>query len=115
MCGIFGFITSEGRGPEISRLRRLALITQSRGDHAFGLAWLDEGGSIQTFKRPGPAQAHLDALDRCRHAVVVVGHPEAGVRVSIRFSVPGVAGGNFRVGPKGGDTFGHRLFGTSCR
>ena len=58
MCGIFGFISSEGKGPEVARLRRLALITQSRGDHAFGLAWLDEDGSIQTFKRPGPAKAY---------------------------------------------------------
>jgi len=74
MCGIFGFITSEGRGPEIARLRRIALVTQSRGDHAFGLAWLDEDGRLQTFKRPGPTKACLDELDRCRRAVVVVGH-----------------------------------------
>lgn len=74
MCGIFGFITSEGRGPDIARLRRLALVTQSRGEHAFGLAWLDEDGRIETFKRPGPAEAYLDELDRCRRAVVVVGH-----------------------------------------
>ena len=74
MCGIFGYITSEGEGPEIARLRRIALVTQSRGDHAFGLAWLDADGAIHTFKRPGPAKAHLDELERCRNAVVVVGH-----------------------------------------
>ena len=74
MCGIFGFITSEGKGPEVARLRRIALVTQNRGDHAFGLAWLDENGRLRTFKRPGPAKAWLDELDRCRNAVVVVGH-----------------------------------------
>jgi len=74
MCGIFGFITTEGEGPEVARLRRLALITQSRGAHAFGLAWLDEGGRIRTFKRPGPAEAYLDELERCRNAVVIAGH-----------------------------------------
>ena len=74
MCGIFGFISSRGQGPEIHRLRRLALVTQTRGDHAFGLAWLEEDGTIQTFKRPGPAKACLSELDRCRRAVVVVGH-----------------------------------------
>ena len=74
MCGIFGFISSEGQGPEISRLRRIAMVTQSRGDHAFGLAWLDADGGIQTFKRPGPAKAYLDELDRCRNAVVMIGH-----------------------------------------
>ena len=74
MCGIFGFITSDGQGPDIARLRRLALITQTRGAHAFGLAWVDEDGRIRTFKRPGPAKTHLDELDRCRNAVVMVGH-----------------------------------------
>jgi hypothetical protein len=28
------------------------LVTQSRGDHAFGLAWLDEDGSIRTMVMP---------------------------------------------------------------
>lgn len=74
MCGIFGFISREGEGPDMARLRRIALITQTRGEHAFGLAWLDRQGRIQTFKRPGPAEEHLDALDACRHAAVVLGH-----------------------------------------
>jgi glucosamine 6-phosphate synthetase-like amidotransferase/phosphosugar isomerase protein len=74
MCGVFGYITSEGKGPEIFRLRRLALFTQTRGAHAFGLAWIDEDGKIQTFKRPGPAEDYLDELERCRKSVVVVGH-----------------------------------------
>lgn len=74
MCGVFGFITSEGRGPEIHRLRRIALVTQLRGDHAFGLAWIDKDGALHTFKRPGPARAHLDELDRCKDALAVIGH-----------------------------------------
>lgn len=74
MCGIFGFITRDGQGPEVARLRRLALITQARGEHAFGLAWVEADGPIQTFKRPGPAEDHLGELERCRNAVVVVGH-----------------------------------------
>lgn len=74
MCGIFGFISTEGRGPDIDRLRRIALVTQTRGMHAFGLAWLDETGAIQTFKRPGAAQGHLKELERCRRAIVMVGH-----------------------------------------
>jgi glucosamine 6-phosphate synthetase-like amidotransferase/phosphosugar isomerase protein len=74
MCGSFGFITRDGHGPELARLRRLALITQTRGEHAFGLAWVEADGPIQTFKQPGPAKDHLDALERCRNAVVVIGH-----------------------------------------
>ena len=71
MCGIFGFITKDGHGPDIALLRRIATVTQRRGDHAFGLAWLDADGTIETFKRPGPATADLDDLDRCPEKKVV--------------------------------------------
>lgn len=74
MCGVFGFITKSGRGPDLARLRRIAAQTQLRGHHAFGLAWLDARGTIHTFKRPGPATANLGDLDRCRGALVVIGH-----------------------------------------
>lgn len=74
MCGIFGFITKDGGGPDLVRLRRIAIETETRGPHAFGLAWLDAGGALHTFKRPGPATAELGDLDRVRDAIVVVGH-----------------------------------------
>jgi len=74
VCGVFGFITKSGRGPDLARLRRIAAQTQLRGHHAFGLAWLDAKGRIHTFKRPGPATANLGDLDRCRGALVVIGH-----------------------------------------
>jgi len=74
MCGVFGFITREGKGPDIARLRRLALVTQTRGMHAFGLAWLNPRGIIHTYKRQGPAQNYLADLEQCRNAVVLVGH-----------------------------------------
>ncbi len=74
MCGVFGFITKDGRGPDIARLKRIAVETQQRGHHAFGLAWLGADGAIHTFKRPGPATANLGDLDRCRGAAVIIGH-----------------------------------------
>jgi len=74
MCGIFGFITKNGRGPDLARLRRIAAETQLRGQHAFGLAWLGADGRLHTFKRPGPATANLGDLDQCRGATVLVGH-----------------------------------------
>ena len=46
MCGIFGFITKDGNGPDLARLRRIAAETQTRGNHAFGLAWLDAKGIL---------------------------------------------------------------------
>jgi len=74
MCGVFGFITKGGRGPDLGRLKRIAAETERRGHHAFGLAWLDADGAIRTFKRPGPATANLGDVDACRGALVVVGH-----------------------------------------
>ena len=74
MCGLFGFMTRDGSGPDINRLKRIAIETQSRGDHAFGLAWVDRDGRLHMFKRPGPAMANLDDIERCRDALVVVGH-----------------------------------------
>ncbi|HQI27708.1 MAG TPA: hypothetical protein PLT20_06440 [Sedimentisphaerales bacterium] len=74
MCGIFGFITKDGSGPDLARLKRIAVETQRRGHHAFGLAWLGSDGRIHAFKRPGPATADLGDLDQCRRATVVIGH-----------------------------------------
>ena len=74
MCGVFGFITSDGRGPDVARLLRIALVTQTRGAHAFGLAWVDADGALHTFKQPGPASSHLGQLECCRGARAVIGH-----------------------------------------
>lgn len=74
MCGIFGFISKNGHGPDVARLQRIAIETQTRGHHAFGLAWLDANRKLHTFKRPGPATAALDDLERVRNAVIVLGH-----------------------------------------
>jgi len=74
MCGIFGFITKGGRGPDLARLKRIAMETELRGHHAFGLAWLGADGRLRTFKRPGPATANLGDLDACRGATAVIGH-----------------------------------------
>jgi glutamine---fructose-6-phosphate transaminase (isomerizing) len=74
MCGIFGFITKNGKGPDLARLRRIAAETERRGHHAFGLAWIGDDGTIHTFKRPGPATANLGDVDQCRGAAAVIGH-----------------------------------------
>jgi glucosamine 6-phosphate synthetase-like amidotransferase/phosphosugar isomerase protein len=74
MCGIFGYIGKRGRGPDLARLRRIAIETETRGRHAFGLAWLDRDGGLHTYKRPGAASASLADLDRVRDAAIVVGH-----------------------------------------
>jgi len=74
MCGIFGFASTDGRGPDLARLRWIAAETEARGRHAFGLAWVDASGAMHAFKRPGAATAALGDLDACRHAVAIIGH-----------------------------------------
>jgi glucosamine 6-phosphate synthetase-like amidotransferase/phosphosugar isomerase protein len=74
MCGIFGYITKNRAGPDLARLKAIAVVTQQRGAHAFGLAWLDAAARLTTFKRPGAATARLDDLDRCRDALAMLGH-----------------------------------------
>lgn len=74
MCGLFGFITKNGAGPDLGLLRRIAAETEQRGDHAFGLAWLAADGQVRTFKRPGAATDCLADVDRCAGASVVIGH-----------------------------------------
>jgi glucosamine 6-phosphate synthetase-like amidotransferase/phosphosugar isomerase protein len=55
-------------------LKLIAVQTQRRGHHAFGLAWIGPDGAIHTYKRPGPATANLGDLDACRGAKVLIGH-----------------------------------------
>jgi glucosamine 6-phosphate synthetase-like amidotransferase/phosphosugar isomerase protein len=74
MCGIFGFITRHGDGPDLSLLKMIAVVTQQRGPHAFGLAWLTPTNRLATFKRPGAATDRLSDVDVCRGALAVVGH-----------------------------------------
>jgi len=74
MCGLFGFISKNHGRPDLGRLRAIALETQQRGAHAFGLAWIDPDGRLHAFKRPGPISAYLHELERCRDARVLVGH-----------------------------------------
>lgn len=76
MCGVFGFI-ADGRsdkGPNIKALKRMAVTTEARGRHAFGIAWLDQAGRLHAIKKPGKITDHLNLLDQCRGARVVVGH-----------------------------------------
>ena len=74
MCGLFGFITKDGDGPDLDRLQRIATETEARGRHAFGLAWVGLDGRLHTFKRPGPATDCLGDLEACRRAAAVIGH-----------------------------------------
>ena len=74
MCGIFGFMSKNGRGPDLDLLREIAAVTETRGRHAFGLIWQTADGGLGTFKRPGAATDGLDDLGMADDAVIVAGH-----------------------------------------
>jgi len=74
MCGIFAFISKTGSGPNIERLKSIAVATEKRGKHAFGLAWIDKRGGMHTFKREGAASDRLADLDQVKGALAVIGH-----------------------------------------
>lgn len=74
MCGVFGFVTKNGNGPDLHRLRVLALAAEQRGAHAFGFAWVDQDGGIHCRKYIGPARKHLGTLDQVADARIVIGH-----------------------------------------
>jgi glucosamine 6-phosphate synthetase-like amidotransferase/phosphosugar isomerase protein len=75
MCGIFGFIATNNQHRfSQQRLRKLAITTQSRGHHAWGMAWIDSAGKQHHYKQTGPIKAALDLLDMAEDAQLLIGH-----------------------------------------
>lgn len=74
MCGIFGFISNNGNGPSLRQLERVALATESRGPHAFGMAWIDSRGRLKMFKQSGSISDHRGILELALDARMLVGH-----------------------------------------
>jgi hypothetical protein len=77
MCGIFGYASSTGKGPDVDTLVKIALATEKRGEHAHGWAWSDPKGGLGHYKAPGKISAP-DAIERLvdmtRNAVAIIGH-----------------------------------------
>jgi glucosamine--fructose-6-phosphate aminotransferase (isomerizing) len=74
MCGVFGFVSYDGQGPNMKTLARIAEVTMERGPHAFGFAWLDWSGRLKMFKRTGRIVNHLGLLEMMGDARILVGH-----------------------------------------
>lgn len=74
MCGIFGYVTHDGRGPDLGRLMRVAEVTERRGPHAFGFAWLDGRGRLRCYKQTGRISQHLPLLEMAADARLLIGH-----------------------------------------
>jgi glucosamine 6-phosphate synthetase-like amidotransferase/phosphosugar isomerase protein len=99
---VFGFIATGHRGPDLSRLRTLAVANASRGEDAFGLVWMRRDGSLHTFKRAGSILKRLDAIERVADAQVVFGHcrwatPSSGSPAEAENNHPHPSGRGFIV------------------
>jgi glucosamine--fructose-6-phosphate aminotransferase (isomerizing) len=74
VCGIFGYVSKTGKGPDIQILKVLAKVTESRGPHAFGFAWIDGRGRLRAFKQQGRISCVLGILDMMQDARLLIGH-----------------------------------------
>lgn len=90
MCGIFGFIGHVG-GPTVKALKDIAVGVETRGRHAFGIAWIDANGRLHSYKQAGRIGLHLDILDETNGAKAVIGHT--------RFATHGDVGDNVNNHP----------------
>jgi glucosamine 6-phosphate synthetase-like amidotransferase/phosphosugar isomerase protein len=74
MCGVFGFVSYDGKGPAVGQLQRIAAVTMSRGPHAFGFAWLDGRGRLHSFKQSGRIVDSIGLLALAADARMLIGH-----------------------------------------
>ena len=74
MCGIFGFVAKKNTRVNLSVLRAIATITESRGPHAWGIAWVDGAGKTRTYKQPGAITDSLALLAMAKDARLLIGH-----------------------------------------
>ena len=61
-------------GPDLKLLRRLATVTEQRGPHAFGFAWVDGRGRLRSYRQTGRITDHLGLLAAARDARLLIGH-----------------------------------------
>ena len=74
MCGVFGWV-AKGEGKlNLKTLRAIALASESRGRHAWGVSWLDAAGVLRSYKQAGAIGDSLAALQMVRGARMVIGH-----------------------------------------
>ncbi|MBN2003089.1 MAG: hypothetical protein JXA21_07000 [Anaerolineae bacterium] len=71
MCGLFGYI---GTRLDIGLVNTLATLAETRGPHAYGLAWLAGDGKLTTFKAPGRITQHRLDLLKVLDAPAFIGH-----------------------------------------
>ena len=74
MCGVFGFVSTNGGKFSMAALRRVAFANQVRGSHAWGMAWIGDDGILKMHKSTGAIGQSLDQLAMASDAKVLIGH-----------------------------------------
>lgn len=74
MCGVFGYIGIDRKGPNMECLAKIAKVTNRRGPHAWGMAWLDSKGRLKMYKQTGRIVDSLGLLAMARDAQILIGH-----------------------------------------
>lgn len=91
MCGVFGFVAKGESAMSMSVIRRIAEVTERRGPHAWGLAWINRAGRLCMFKQTGRVSNALGMLSMARDATALVGHT--------RFATQGTPANNLNNHP----------------
>lgn len=75
MCGLFGFIAKRDDSKlNLKILGRIAKNTETRGRHAWGMAWVNAAGELKSFKQTGKITDAMGMLSMASDAVMLVGH-----------------------------------------
>jgi glucosamine 6-phosphate synthetase-like amidotransferase/phosphosugar isomerase protein len=74
MCGVFGFIANNGKRPDFDTLARVARVTETRGKHAWGMAWIDSRGVMHSYRQAGKISDSLSLLRLAADARLLIGH-----------------------------------------
>jgi glucosamine 6-phosphate synthetase-like amidotransferase/phosphosugar isomerase protein len=74
MCGVFGFVSRDNSSVNLKILERVALVTESRGKHAWGMAWIDGNGRMRMYKQTGRVGDSLALLRMAADARFLIGH-----------------------------------------
>jgi glucosamine--fructose-6-phosphate aminotransferase (isomerizing) len=74
MCGVFGFVSKDDSPVNLKVLERVARVTEQRGPHAWGMAWIDGKGRLRMYKQAGKVTDTLGLLGMARDARLLIGH-----------------------------------------
>lgn len=74
MCGVFGFVANKDGRLNMNVIKRIAVVTEQRGPHAWGVAWITRDGRLRMYKQTGSIVDSINQLEMVRDAVMLIGH-----------------------------------------